>query len=166
MYRTSNSHTHNLFKTPLPLMPVSAGFAIATRLPLDCHSIASRSPLVNVHTNRMSVKQCLAVRKPCVPWVGDFTSCWESIEAIVRQSSGSRVAIEWQSSGNRKTCTRGHKVEGCPRYIESMTIKSRNPRKQKNFREQGAIRNLSSKGQVLPWHAGRMLGFRVRTTAG
>ena len=79
----------------------------------------------------MSVKQCLTVRNTCVPWVGDFTFYWESIEAIVRQSSGSRVAIEWQSSGNRKTCTRGHKVEGCPRYIESMIIKSRNPRKKK-----------------------------------
>ena len=92
--------------------------SIATRLPLDCHTIATG----NCGTFRMCVKQGLTVRNTCVLWVGDFTSCWESIVAIVRQSSGSRVAIEWQSSGNRKTCTRGHKVGGCPKSIVSMTI--------------------------------------------
>ena len=116
-------HTGCKHSRPQPQRPAKNDcHSTATRLPLDCHSIASRSPLVNVHTNRMSVKQCLTVRNTCVPWVGDFTSCWESIVAIVRQSSGSRVAIEWQSSGNRKTCTRGHKVEGRPKYIVSMTI--------------------------------------------
>ena len=58
-------------------------------------------------------RNCLIVDNICVPWVVDFTSYWKSIEAIVRQSSGSRVAIEWQSSGNRKTCTEGYKGEGC-----------------------------------------------------
>ena len=40
----------------------------------------------------------------------------------MRQSSGSRVAIEWQSSGNRKTCTEGYKGEGCRKCIVSMII--------------------------------------------
>ena len=54
-------------------------------------------------------RNCLIVDNICVPWVVDFTSYWKSIEAIVRQSSGSRVAIEWLSSGNRflQACVAG-----------------------------------------------------------
>ncbi len=100
MHRTSNNHTHNLFMTPRPLIPFSAGFVIATRLPLDCLTIASIDSQQKVKSPTQGTHMLFTIKHFLAPQA-DIRFVPQLTEAIVRQSSGSRVAIEWLSSGNR-----------------------------------------------------------------